>query len=178
MLETMNPSPAKLLEDRLSAFREVCRQKGLKVTHQRLAIYREIITDKDHPDAETVFRRVRKHLPTVSLDTVYRTLWTFMTIGVLEDLGPGFRRVRFDPNTIPHHHFICTTCETIMDFCHQAFDALPCPDELRQLGRIDRLRVEGRGICRTCFQKMNSSTPPQPEQRPFPKATTAKNSSG
>jgi len=40
-----------------------------------MEIFREVAQAGDHPDAEKVFQGVRERMPTVSLDTVYRTLW-------------------------------------------------------------------------------------------------------
>ena len=55
------------------------RDSGLRLTHQRLEIVRVIAADRTHPDVETVYEAVRKRVPTISLDTVYRTLSTSPT---------------------------------------------------------------------------------------------------
>ena len=43
-------------EQRIERFTELCRNEGIKVTHQRIEIYREVAQSGDHPDAETVFQ--------------------------------------------------------------------------------------------------------------------------
>ena len=50
------------------------RDAGLRLTHQRLEIFRVVAGDKTHPDVETVCEAVRVRVPTISLETVYRAL--------------------------------------------------------------------------------------------------------
>ena len=104
------------IEPRLTRFREACKQAGVKMTHQRLEIFREVVSRDDHPDATSVFTGVHGRLPTVSLDTVYRTLAMLTEIGVISVLGPRHESVRFDANPAPHHHYVCTGCGAIRDF--------------------------------------------------------------
>jgi len=96
----------------------------MKLTHQRIEIFREVARTGDHPDAETIFKRVRKRIPTVSLDTVCRTLWMLNDVGLISTLGSQRGRVRFDGNASPHHHFICTKCGKAGDFYSKEFDDL------------------------------------------------------
>lgn len=141
------------LERRETVFIEGLKRSGIKVTHQRLEIFREAAGSADHPDAETVFRGVRRRLPTVSLDTVYRTLWLLLDLGLITTLGTPRERVRFDSNTSPHHHFICRKCGRAVDFTCVEFDRLPVPPEVLSLGRVEGAQVEVRGICQQCAEK-------------------------
>ena len=64
-------SPAEV--DRWGArFADECRRRGLRVTAQRLAVYRAVAADLSHPTAESVYARVRGQLPMLSPATVYR----------------------------------------------------------------------------------------------------------
>jgi hypothetical protein len=56
------------IERRMSRFNEVCRNSGVKLTHQRMEIFREVAQTGDHPEAESVYKGVRKRMPTISLD--------------------------------------------------------------------------------------------------------------
>src|SRR4030042_3563825 len=91
---------------RLDQFRAACRKAGVKLTHQRLEIFREIAASTEHPDAETVFRGVRTRIPTVSLDTVYRTLWLLDGLGLITTLGPRRESGRLDPTLEHPHHYV------------------------------------------------------------------------
>jgi len=144
--------PAEI-QERMTRFKAAIRRAGVKLTHQRLQIFAEVARTGGHPDAETVYRAVRKRLPTVSLDTVYRTLWLLLDLDVITTLGPPRERVRFDANMRAHHHFVCTHCGLARDFYSPAFDALEIPAAVKALGRVDRTLVEVRGRCARCAKK-------------------------
>ncbi len=145
-------SPAEI-QARVDHFKEACRQSGVKLTHQRLEIFREVASSTAHPDAEAVHKAVRERLPTVSLDTVYRTLWTLTDVGVLTTLGPRRERARFDANLAPHHHFVCVRCGLAEDFESAALDGLAVPPGVERFGRVLDTHVEVRGVCLACAAK-------------------------
>ena len=122
----------------------------MRVTHQRLEIFREVANTGEHPNAEQVFQGVRERLPTVSLDTVYRTLWLLVDLGLIKTMSPGRRRARFDANLDQHHHFVCIRCGYTRDFYSEDFNALIPPNSVLEFGEIQQTQVEVRGICSTC----------------------------
>lgn len=143
----------KEIETRIDHFENVCRDAGLKLTHQRQEIFREVAQTHDHPDAENVFRRIRKRLPTVSLDTVYRTLWLLNDLGLIHTFGSHHARARFDANLNRHHHFVCISCGLMEDFYSAEFDSLTIPDSLQSVDTVKEMQVEVRGICNACAAK-------------------------
>jgi Fur family peroxide stress response transcriptional regulator len=138
------------VERRMRHFEEVCRAAGVKRTHQRIEIFREVARSGDHPDAEAVLRGVRQRVPTVSLDTVYRTLWLLDDLGLIHTLGPARERTRFDANLRRHHHFVCERCGLTRDFESEALAELPLPESLRAIGEVKATHVEVRGVCHEC----------------------------
>lgn len=145
------------VRQRMDHFKDVLRRSGIKLTHQRLEIFQEVAKSGDHPDAETIFKGVRRSVPTVSLDTVYRTLWLMVDLGILTTLGPPRERVRFDANMDSHHHFVCVECGMTRDFNCEEFDRLKVPNAVNTLGSVEIAQVEVRGRCVQCFK----SNPPQ-----------------
>ena len=141
---------------RMMHFESKCREQGIKLTHQRIEVFREVAQTGDHPDAEHIFQRVRKRLPTVSLDTVYRTLWLLNDLGLIATLGPSRNRTRFDANLTKHHHFICERCGLTRDFYSNDLDNLELPGSLDSFGTIATTHVEVRGLCRDCLKKQES----------------------
>jgi Fur family peroxide stress response transcriptional regulator len=101
---------------------EVFRRAGLKLTHQRMVIYQAVTGNDQHPDAETVHRTVREQMPSISLDTVYRTLWLLRDLDLISTMGPPREKTRFDGNTSRHHHFVCAKCGLVQDFSNSDFD--------------------------------------------------------
>ena len=60
---------------------QILREKGLKVTPQRIAVYNMLCNTKEHPDAETIYKTLEPTNPTMSLATVYKTLDFFKQLG-------------------------------------------------------------------------------------------------
>ena len=138
------------IEQRMAHFKEACRKSGAKLTHQRLEIFREVAQSGDHPDAEMFFKGVRKRMPTVSLDTVYRTVWWLKDLGLIKTLGPQREKARFDANLGRHHHFICTQCGLTRDFCSEKFNKLKLPESVQRIGQAKMTQVEVKGVCHQC----------------------------
>jgi Fur family peroxide stress response transcriptional regulator len=141
---------AEEVEKRVRLFSQVCRRSGIKATHQRTEIYRELAGTDEHPDAETVYTRVRKRIPAISLDTVYRTLRLLEKKGVISRVGSLGERARFDANTDRHHHFVCTKCGFIGDIYHEGPNDFQPPMEAKAMGTVNSVHVEWRGLCKAC----------------------------
>ncbi|MBU0508956.1 transcriptional repressor [bacterium] len=149
----MTQVQSTVIEERLQKFQEACRARGLKITPQRLEIFRELASTKEHPSAEDIFERIRVRMPTVSLDTVYRTLSTLNETGIVSRVEVLDDRCRFDANTERHHHFVCVRCKRVVDFEWPGFDHLQIPEELRGVGVIHQPHAELRGVCHACLRK-------------------------
>jgi Fur family peroxide stress response transcriptional regulator len=136
--------------EHLSCFMEKCRRHNLKVTPQRIAIFRELTRSKDHPSAAAMFDIIRKQFPSISFDTVNRTLLTFAEMGIADIVeGYGGAR-RFDPETESHHHLRCTRCDRIIDFQCEDYDNLAIPEKIRQKFTVLGKRVILNIVCDKC----------------------------
>ena len=135
----------------IEKLRQLFDKAGLRLTHQRIMIYNAIMEATDHPSAEVLYERLKKDIPTISLDTVYRTLATFENLGLIRKVQV-FDFIRFEPDLSTHHHFICKRCKKIIDFNWPEFDKMPLPEDLKTLGEIIGQQVEVRGICKKCLK--------------------------
>lgn len=136
---------------KLNAFYDRCRQAGLKMTPQRLAVYKALIQTNLHPTADEVYQTVRRELPTISLDTVNRTLLTLAEIGaafIVE--GTGQPR-RYDGGMEEHQHFRCLKCGKIIDFHYEPYDQIETPSHLGDF-KVIRKTVYLEGYCAACDQ--------------------------
>ena len=138
------------LDQRMAYFKNGCAKAGLKLTQQRLEIFKALAARDDHPDAEALFSALRSHMPTLSLDTVYRTLWLLNDLGLINTLGPRRESIRFDANLRQHHHFVCLRCGLTRDFESEKLDGLPIPEDALAMGKVLASQVELRGICENC----------------------------
>jgi Fur family peroxide stress response transcriptional regulator len=143
----------KEVQDRVQGFPKVCRNYGIKATPQRSEIYRELVSTDEHPDAETIYARVRRRISSISLDTVYRTLRLLEKKGLISRVGFLGEKTRFDANTARHHHFVCTGCGFIGDIYHEEWNEVRPPQDVRMMGTVNSVHVELRGLCSACLRR-------------------------
>lgn len=140
-------------KQQLSAFEETCRKVGLRLTPQRLEIFRVLAGASDHPSAEALHLRLVDTMPTLSLDTVYRTLGTFVEHGLVTKVQTVESQARFEVAQLLHHHLICQKCKEIIDFQWQFFDEAVLPEMVKGWGRVERKNVVAYGTCNDCLKK-------------------------
>ena len=145
----MTVYPSELAR-RIGRFTEACRRAGVKVTHQRTEIFREVAGSDEHPDAEAVYEGVRKRVVGLSRDTVYRTLATLELQGLIRRAEAYTGSSRYDANTERHHHFVCVKCGRIQDFTSGALNKLRIPKSVAALGTVESAHVQVRGVCAAC----------------------------
>jgi Fur family peroxide stress response transcriptional regulator len=141
-----------MVED-MDAFRIKCRQAGLKVTPQRVAVYKALIESKKHPSAEVLWRKLREMNPNISLDTVNRTLLTLAEIGAAFIVEGSGDVKRFDGCLENHQHFKCVKCRKIIDFHHKPYDNIPVPKNISEKYTVLRKTVYLEGVCDLCRKR-------------------------
>lgn len=94
---------------------QLLREKGLKVTPQRIAVYNMLLATTEHPDAETIYKTLEPTNPTMSLATVYKTLDFFKHLGLVQELNVGEGRSRYDATVQCHPHTVCRVCGRVDD---------------------------------------------------------------
>lgn len=141
------------------ALKELFAAHGLKFTNQRYLVYRTMVEARDHPSAETVWRRVRGEAPAISLDTVYRTLAAFEARGLVARVPGAGDEGRFDGDATPHHHLVCLSCGAIEDFSMPGAGLADLPAEVSAWGRIRDAQVLVRGVCRHCLCRTDNLQP-------------------
>lgn len=141
------------VEARLNELEGACRAAGARVTHQRREVLRAVVETDEHPSAQSVLRCVREWMPTISFDTVYRTLAFLEEHKLIHRVHATGERPRFDGNHNPHYHFICTEWGRIIDFERARFDEIELSEEVNGLGTSRRWQLQVFGICRNCERR-------------------------
>lgn len=91
------------------------KEKNLKVTPQRLAIFQMLSNTVEHPSAETIYKALETTHPTMSLATVYKTLDALKKASLIQELNVGEDCFRYDARTHSHPHLICVSCCKVVD---------------------------------------------------------------
>jgi Fur family transcriptional regulator, peroxide stress response regulator len=135
---------------RMAEFTDRCREGGLAVTPQRLAIIEALLGATDHPRAETIFEAVRKLHPHISLATVHRTLETLCQIGEARKVTTLHDSARYDGNLAPHHHVVCVRCRRIRDVEISGLDRIIDENDTLKGFRPLGWSLEIQALCDSC----------------------------
>src|SRR6266568_3480350 len=129
---------------------ELCRSKGLRITPQRLAVFRVLAESDGHLSVEEVWDYVRAGLPTVSLKTVYEALHELEAVGEirLARFGTGSWRVELKPDH-HHGHLVCDRCGAVCDV-KADYPNLVVPRSQRRRFVVGRAEVLFAGLCDSC----------------------------
>lgn len=138
---------------RLEEFKRICKANGLRVTPQRVEIYKTVALSKAHPNADSVYASVRRTMPNVSLDTVYRTLASLEQMGLVFRVGLA-SKARFDADLEEHYHFVCMECGEVYDAFPPRDQHLTVPDALKALGDIKKVNLQTSGVCTHCRKNL------------------------
>ena len=130
-------------------------EKATKHFRKRDAILTCLRGTTEHPSAEWVYSQLKQEIPDLSLGTVYRNLSLFKEQGLICSLGTVKGVERFDANTDPHVHYICTGCGRVLDL-HQ----IRVPEELNQAaatnsgGEVTGCQLTFTGVCGQCARNI------------------------
>lgn len=133
------------VEDYIKSFKE----NSIKITPQRLAIFKIIEGNTSHPSAEDIYIEVLKTHPTTSFATVYNTLDKLYKLNLLLMLTIDNDKKHYDPNTNQHHHLQCQKCKTIVDIFEDY--EIKIPQEIRDKFNINGYQISFYGTCQNCI---------------------------
>lgn len=131
----------------------ILKEHKIRVTPQRLAVFKVLNESVKHLTAEEIHSEVRGNFPAISLGTVYSVLEFFKKKGLIQEIRINFDKSRYETDTSEHHHFLCQKCGNIFNI-----DMDPCP-------ALRNREVEGHfirslqgyfyGICKKCRGSKN-----------------------
>jgi len=146
----------KEMKNRLNELKDKIRSRGMRATPQRMAILEALIKTEEHPDAESIFAKIKKNFPATSRATVYSTLKSLQKAGLAQEIGAVGDIRRFDGNLKPHSHLICMGCSKIKD--------IESPDSIANLEsyvikktgyQLGKNFLSISGYCPECMNKIN-----------------------
>ena len=130
-------------------------EKATKHFRKRDAILTCLRETTEHPSVEWVYSQLKQEIPDLSLGTVYRNLSLFKEQGVICSLGTVKGVERFDANTEPHVHYICTECGKVLDL-----QKIQVPEDLNQAaatdsgGEVTGCQLTFTGVCGQCAKNI------------------------
>jgi Fur family peroxide stress response transcriptional regulator len=135
---------------------------GLRLTPQRLAIFRYLASTDTHPTAQAIFEKLRPEYPSMSLATVYNTLETLVNLGIINTLGTaGDDAVHYDGDLTPHVNLACISCHQVIDLQSENVDQLEDEVAAKSGYQILGARVLYYGLCPRCAQQAAGEKEPK-----------------
>jgi len=127
------------------------KDRGYRLTPQRVALLRILATEDSHPSASQLYDRLKSQFPTTSPATVYKTLNLLKDVDEVLELGFSDDDNRYDgTKPYPHPHLVCIRCRKIVDPDVDMADTL-----IRQVSEqsgyaILSHRLDFFGLCPEC----------------------------
>lgn len=122
-----------------------------KHSKKREAILEALRCAKDHPSAEMLYSRLKGTYPDLSLGTVYRNLAFFINDGEITSVGAVAGQERYDADTAPHAHFVCTCCGCVTDVCSPNLAGMDAEVESEVGGVVTSRSLSFFGKCAACL---------------------------
>ena len=125
--------------------------KTAKHFKKRDAILACLRSTNEHPSADWIYAKLKPEYPDISLGTVYRNLTLFKEQGLITSLGTVSGVERFDANTDPHVHFICSSCDAVMDLPQMTVPQELCRQAAQGTGgQVASCQLTFTGTCSQC----------------------------
>jgi Fur family peroxide stress response transcriptional regulator len=128
---------------------ERLKEKGLRVTHPRVAVLSYLAGTSRHPTADQIRGAVNRLVPAAARASIYNVLHSLSSAGLVSELVVDDAVVRYDANVCRHHHFVCTACGGVEDV---PWDTVPPFSKRRLPGgqTVESVSITLRGRCNGC----------------------------
>ena len=128
----------------------IFKEKKLKLTPQRIAVYKYLQSTKEHPSAEVIYKALQPTYPTMSLATVYKALKTLIEVELIIELNVGEGNFRYDGNMSSHPHIQCINCGRVDDIEGICFSTA-CEDVKQYTSyEVIASKIYFYGLCKNC----------------------------
>ncbi|WAH35792.1 Fur family transcriptional regulator [Alicyclobacillus dauci] len=138
------------METSTEAILQKLKRAGLKFTGKRQETVDLFVRNQDkYLSAKEVYEHVKRMYPSVSYDTIYRTLATLLEHNIIEhmEFSDDAAKYRLKCHESHHHHLVCLGCGSTFPI-----DECPMDQLLNKIGNFKVLnhRFEIYGYCAEC----------------------------
>ncbi len=128
------------------------KEKGLKLTPQRMVIFRILSKSNQHVTVDQVYQKASAEYPMLSPATVYRNMEQMVDAGLLTRLDLGGSSMRYDTNLDEHHHFVCSKCGKVSDvYLEDIQYKVDANRSHLEKAKINSLDLHLQGTCGECL---------------------------
>ena len=110
----------------LKKFKKILKDENLKMTPQRVEVFREVCDSDEHRESEEIYLSLRERDINISRATVYRTMDILYQHDLVQriDIGDGKWRYEHWLDCHQHDHLICIRCGTIVEFINAQIEEI------------------------------------------------------
>lgn len=142
-------------------FKEMLKEKGLKVTNQRLLVLEVLAEHRDkHMTAEDIYELVREDYPEIGLATIYRAVQLLLEMQLVDRINLDDGCSRYEIGELfngeakhHHHHLICKTCGKVSSFKGDLLEELERRIEAETGFHVLDHELKFYGQCQECVKK-------------------------
>lgn len=141
-------------------FKNLLRERGLKVTNQRIGVLETLASYPDqHLTAEEIYDKVKQEYPEIGLATVYRTVQLLLELHLIDKISLDDGCVRYEIARLDgstkhhHHHLVCLSCGNVFSFEDDLLEQLEAEIKEKLDFRVVDHEVKLYGYCRECADK-------------------------
>lgn len=139
----------------------ILRERGLKVTNQRLLILETLARSEDrHLTVEEIYDSVKEQCPGIGLATVYRNIQLLLSLNLIESISLGDGCARYEIGKLQadikehrHHHLICKECGKVISFRDDLLEELEEKIHRTVSFQVMDHEVKLYGYCKDCLKK-------------------------
>jgi Fe2+ or Zn2+ uptake regulation protein len=142
--------------------------RGVRLTKQREEVFGILLQKRDHPTAAELFLRAKKHMPSISLATIYNCLDALVDCDLVKQVNVDRAATRYCANLKDHSHFHCESCGSIADVEKPFGDAWNLPAGYV----VSHAEISLRGFCPKCSSEKRDAHLPINSSEKFPDPNT------
>ena len=136
----------------LKKFKRILHEENLKLTPQRVEVFREVCDSDEHREAEEIYLSLRQRDVNISRATVYRTMDILYQHDLVQrmDIGDGKWRYEHWLDCHQHDHLICIRCGTIVEFVSHQIEEIQQDVADKFNYKLVRHVHQLFGLCKQC----------------------------
>ena len=140
------------MKDAEKDFRKFLKKKDLRCTRERFVILREVLTTREHFEADDIHLRLKEKKFAVSQASVYRTLPLLLEAGIVRKTPCDVMNARYEQvyGTAHHDHMVCLSCGKIIEFKSEKIEELQKTAARRHGFKMMGHRLVISGLCKDC----------------------------
>lgn len=122
-------------------------KNNIKPSFPRLRVMEYLVSERNHPTVDEIYRVLAEEIPTLSKTTIYNTLGLFEDAGLVRRVPTGDNEARYDAFVEDHGHFQCESCKAVFDFSVRLDQAIENGLETFEIRKKD---IYYQGLCPQC----------------------------